>query len=119
MPRRAPTKLISVEWLTLIAPAGFAAWRAQDANWDLAVFAILLVLSIASDLLRIQVRAYRMFVSASFLAIVSAAVFLGAVPAAVIGVTMIVAVCLKERCPRDYLLINVVTYAWFPLIVGV
>ena len=119
MPRRAPTKLIAVEWLALIAAAGFAAWRAQDANWDLAVFAILLVLSIASDLLRIQVRAYRMFVSASFLAIVSAAVFLGAVPAAVIGVTMIVAVCLKERCPRDYLLINVVTYAWFPLIVGV
>src|SRR5918996_320680 len=119
MPRRAPTKLIAVEWLALIAAAGFAAWRAQDANWDLAVFAILLVLSIASDLLRIQVRAYRVFASASFLAIATAAVFLGPSPAALIGVTTIVAVWIKERYPPAYLLINVVTYAWFPLIAAI
>ncbi|MGH2987670.1 MAG: HD-GYP domain-containing protein [Solirubrobacterales bacterium] len=119
MPRHASTKLITLEWLALIAAAGVAAWRAQDGNWDLPLLATLLVLSISSDLLRIGVRAHRMFVSASFLAIITAAVFLGEVPAALIGVTTIVAVWLKERYPRDYLLINLVTYAWFPLIVGI
>src|ERR687891_220522 len=82
MPQRAPTKLIAVEWLALIAAAGVAAWRAQDASWDLWLLATLLVLSIASDLLRIEVRAYRVFASASFLALATAAVFLGPSPAA-------------------------------------
>ena len=119
MPQRAPTKLIAVEGLALIAAAGVAAWRAQDASWDLRLLATLLVLSIASDLLRIEVRAYRVFASASFLALATAAVFLGPSPAALIGVTTIVAVWFKERYPPAYLLINVVTYAWFPLIAAI
>lgn len=119
MPRHASTKLITLEWVALIAAAGVAAWRAQDANWDLPLLATLLALAIASDLLRIEVRGYHMAVSASFLAIVTAAVFLGEVPAALIGVTTIVAVWLRERYSRDYLLINAVTYAWFPLIAGI
>src|SRR5204863_2533732 len=58
-------------------------------------------------------------VSSSFLAIVTATVFLGGAPAALIGVTTILAGWARSRYARNDLLINVVTYAWFPLLSGI
>jgi len=117
---RTPTRaVIVVQLLALAAAAVLAVWRAPGASWDPAVLAILLVLAIASDLLRIEVRADRVYVSASFLAIITAAVFLGETPAAVIGVATILVSWARERYRADYLLINAVTYAWFPLIAGI
>ena len=51
--------------------------------------------------------------------IVIGAVFLGGAPAALIGVVTILAGWLKHRYARHHLLINLVTYAWFPLIAGI
>ena len=48
-----------------------------------------------------------------------AAVFLGGVPAAVMGVVTILAGWIQDRYAADILLLNVVTYAWFPLIAGI
>ena len=75
MPRTPTRTVIAVQLFALGAAGVVAAWRAPNAEWDAALFAILLVLAIASDLLRIEVRAHRVYVSASFLAIVTAAVF--------------------------------------------
>ena len=117
---RKPTRSVyALQIAALLAAVAVAAWRFPDADWDPAVFATLLVLAVASDLLRIEVRAHRVFVSASFLAIVTAAVFLGPTPAAIIGVATILGSWARERYRFDYLLINVVTYAWFPLIAGI
>ena len=107
-----PTRLaIAIQLIALAVVAVVAVVRAPDADWDLALLGTLIVLGVASDLLRIEVRAYRIFVSASFLAIVLAAVFAGVTPAVLIGVVTILASWARERYPRDYLLINLVTYA--------
>ena len=45
-------------------------------------------------------------------------VFLGGTPAAVIGVVTITVGWLRWRDNRHDLLINLVTYAWFPLVGG-
>jgi putative nucleotidyltransferase with HDIG domain len=58
-------------------------------------------------------------ISSSFLTIVTATVFLGETPAALIGVVTIGAGWLRFRYAPTILLINVVTYAWFPLLSGI
>jgi len=114
-----PTRLaIVIQLIALAALAGVAIVRASDADWNLALLGTLLALGVASDLLRVEVRAYRIFVSASFLAIVLAAVFLGVAPAVIIGEVTILASWARERYPNDFLLINLVTYAAFPLAAG-
>ena len=109
---------VAIEAAILVVVLAISIWRAADADWDMALLGTLVVLGVASDLLRIEVRAHRIFVSASFLAIVLAAVFSGVAPAVAIGVVTILASWARERYPRDFLLINVVTYAAFPLIAG-
>lgn len=109
---------LCVEVLALMLAIAVAIWRAPDANWDLALLGILVVLGAASDLMRIEVRAHRIFVSASFLAVVLVAVFAGPTPAAIVGVATILAGWARERYEASFLLVNVITYAWFPLIAG-
>jgi putative nucleotidyltransferase with HDIG domain len=117
---RRPTRLIyTAHGLALALAVALAIWQLPDADWNPELFVTLLALSIVSDVLRIEVPAHRVFVSASFLAIVTAAVFLGATPAAVIGVLTIAGVWLKERYRFHYLAINLITYALFPLIAGI
>jgi putative nucleotidyltransferase with HDIG domain len=114
-----PTRLaITIQLIVLAAVAVVAVLRADDGDWNLPLLGTLLVLGVASDLLRVEVRAYRIFVSASFLAIVLAAVLSGVTPAILIGELTILASWARERYQRDYLLINLVTYALFPMVAG-
>ncbi len=116
---KRPSRIaIAAQVVLLVIVAAISVWRAGDADWDLALLGILVLLAVASDLLRIDVPADRIGVSASFLAIVLAAVFAGVAPAVAIGVITILASWAHERYPRDHLLINVVTYAAFPLVAG-
>jgi putative nucleotidyltransferase with HDIG domain len=115
-----PTKrVIGIELVALLA-GGAAATAANDlSNWDLPLFFVLLALSIVSDLTALDTPASRLKISSSFLAIVSAIVFLGPTPAAVIGVATIAAGWIRFRYAATILLINVVTFAWFPLLAGI
>lgn len=115
-PTRAATTLMFVAILGALVAA-----VATDgmADWDLGLLATLTTLSIISDLIAVQTRVSRVTVSASFLTIVIGAVFLGGGPAALIGVVTILAGWLKHRYPREDLLVNLVTYSWFPLIAGI
>ena len=88
------------------------------SDWDLGLLATLTTLSVISDLIAIETRVRRVAVSASFLTIVIGAVFLGGGPAAVMGVVTIAVGWIRHRYPPDHLLINLVTYAWFPLLAG-
>jgi putative nucleotidyltransferase with HDIG domain len=98
--------------------AAVAVWRAPEANWDLALFAILLGFSVFSDLTAISTTS-KVKISGSFLALVLAMVFLGGTPAAVIGVVTILAGWLRWRDEGHFLLNNLLTYATFPLITGI
>jgi putative nucleotidyltransferase with HDIG domain len=105
-----------VAWIAIVA---LVALYPPASDLDLGLFLTLLVLSVVSDLLRIEVPAHRVFVSASFLAIVTAAVFLGPAAAATIGALTILGVWLKERYAVRYLILNATTYALFPLVAGI
>jgi putative nucleotidyltransferase with HDIG domain len=102
----------------LIAVAALAVVEAEVANWDLALFGILLGFSVFSDLTAIETSS-KLKTSGSFLALVLAMVFLGGTPAAVIGVLTIAAGWFRWRDNGHYLLVNVLTYTTFPLIAGV
>ena len=119
MPQRVGRHLIALEFAALAAAGVLAVARAGNAEWDLGLIGVLLALAIASDLTAVETAARKIRISGSFLAIVVAIVFLGAAPAAVIGVVTIGAGWLRARYPAPDLLINLVTYAWFPLIGGI
>lgn len=112
-----PTRLvIGLELLALPAAAAAALLSNGWANWDLPLLATLAALSTISDLIAVETRVKRVMVSASLMSIVLAAVFLGAGPAAIIGVVTILAGWTKHRYSRPHLLINLVAYACFPLV---
>jgi putative nucleotidyltransferase with HDIG domain len=103
----------------LAAAVAVATWRAPDTNWDLALLAILAGLSVVGDLTAVDTAAHKIKISGSFLAIVIAIVFLGGTAAALIGVVTILASIPRWRTTVDDLLLNLVTYAWFPLASGI
>jgi putative nucleotidyltransferase with HDIG domain len=91
---------------------------APQANWDIALFGILLGFSVFSDLTAIP-TASRVKISGSFLALTLAMVFLGGTPAALIGAITILAGWLRWRDEPHDLLNNLTTYTTFPLIGGI
>jgi putative nucleotidyltransferase with HDIG domain len=101
----------------VLAVIAIAIWRAPVANWDLGLFGILLGFSVFSDLTAIETQS-RLKISGSFLALVLAMVFLGGTPAAVIGVVSILVGWARWRDDAHDLVVNVLTYATFPLLVG-
>jgi putative nucleotidyltransferase with HDIG domain len=114
-----PSRTVVVAEFAALAAAVFViASGLVWADWDPTLFATLLTFAVASDLFRIPLPARQIAVSASFMPIVTAAVFLGGGPASLIAVLTIAISWLKERYPPSILLMNVVTYAWFPLIAG-
>ena len=114
-----PSRLIiGAEFAGLVALSAIAGFLAPVANWDLGLFFVLLGFSIFSDMTAIETAAH-LKISGSFLALVLAIVFLGGVPAALIGVlTMLVGWARWRDEPHD-LLNNLLTYATFPLLTGI
>ncbi|MGC1852226.1 MAG: HD-GYP domain-containing protein [Solirubrobacterales bacterium] len=102
----------------LVVVVGVAIWRAPYANWDLALFGILLGFSIFSDVMSIETES-RLKISGNFLALVLAMVLLGGTPAALIGIISILAGWLRFREGLHDLLVNSLTYITFPLVVGI
>jgi putative nucleotidyltransferase with HDIG domain len=119
MPGRPSRTVIALEVGALALAAGLAVVRAGEADWDLPLFLTLLIVSVAGDLTAVDTATSRVKLSSSFLAIVVAVVFLGESPAALIGVLTILAGWTRWRYSRQDLLINLVTYAWFPLLSGI
>jgi putative nucleotidyltransferase with HDIG domain len=115
-----PSKgIVALEVVALVAAIGVALLLDVDSDWDLAVLGTLLAMAVISDLTAILTASSHLSVSASFLAIVTATVFLGETPAAALSVVTIVGGWLRERYQAHYLLNNLLTYAWFPLLSGV
>ena len=94
-----------------------AVLTAPGANWDLILLLTLLAFSVTSDLGAVETRVGAK-ISGSLLALILAMVFMGGPPAAVIGVVTITFGWVRWRDNWRDLLINLVTYAWFPLIGG-
>ncbi len=114
---RPRASFVATELALLCAAVAIGAFSAHTAHWNLGLLASLLVLSVASDFLALSVRG-RIRISGSFLALVLAMVFLGGAPAALIGVVTILFGRLRWHEPGQAFLNNLVTYASFPLAVG-
>lgn len=112
-------RLVALECAALAAAGVVAVARAGHAEWDVGLIAVLLALAIASDLTAVETASRKIRISGSFLAIVVAIVLLGSTPAALIALGSILAGWLRARYPAPDLLINLVTYAWFPLLGGI
>src|SRR3954447_14724957 len=117
---RRPARPVSVLIAAILvcAVAGAVA-KAGDANWDLVILALLLGFAVTSDLMAASIRAAKLKVSGSFLAIVVAMVLLGGTPAALIGAATILAGWTKWRERGHYLLANLAIFTAFPLVCGV
>jgi putative nucleotidyltransferase with HDIG domain len=88
-----------------------------EADWDVSLFAALLVFSVVSDVTASNTSS-SVKISGSFLSLVLAMVFLGGPPAAVIGVVTMIVGWFRWRDEWHFLLNNLVAYAWFPLLGG-
>jgi putative nucleotidyltransferase with HDIG domain len=121
MENERPTRMSLL--LMALALAGVVAvgiWQAPNADWDLPLFAVLLAMACISDVMSIETKS-RLKISGNFLVLVLAMVFLGGTPAALIGVISTFAGSLRFRQntqPSDFL-VNLLTYASFPLAVGI
>ncbi|MGE5408676.1 MAG: HD-GYP domain-containing protein [Syntrophothermus sp.] len=119
MKKGRPTKLvIGIQVAGLAAAVVVAILTADTADWDPALFGILLAFSIFSDLTAISTR-QRLKLSGSFLPMVLAMVFLGGAPAArIAGVTNAVMTVAGQGREPHYVLNNLLTFATFPLVSG-
>jgi putative nucleotidyltransferase with HDIG domain len=111
--------VLGLEAVALGVAVAVALWANLDSNWDLPLFAVLLTSSVVGELTALDAPARSGKISSSFLAIFVAMVLLGPTPAAVIGVTTILVGWLRYRYERASILINLVAYAWFPLLSGI
>jgi putative nucleotidyltransferase with HDIG domain len=118
-PKRPTPRAIAVMFGLLALAIGAGIALAPESNWDMPLFAILLVFSIISYATAVTTES-NVKVSGAFLALVLAMVFLGGTAAAVIGVvTNLVGWLFRWRDEPHYLLNNLVAYAIFPLVAGV
>jgi putative nucleotidyltransferase with HDIG domain len=95
-----------------------AAMMANDAaDWQpIELVLLLFVLAVGSDMLTVEVRGMR--ASGSFLAIVLAMALLGPAPAVAIGVASVGLDAIVSRIRWDRALINITTFAAFPVVGG-
>jgi putative nucleotidyltransferase with HDIG domain len=102
--------------LFVVLAAGVVA--APSANWDIALFALLLCFSVLSDLTATRVDK-NLSISGSFLALVLSMVFLGGTPAMLIGLIATVTAWLRWKEATPVLVQNLLNFSLFPLIGGV
>jgi diguanylate cyclase (GGDEF)-like protein len=91
---------------------------AGRADWDWKTLAVIAVLTIVSDLTSVETGSAKLKVSGCLLGLILAAVLLGGAPAAIIGVLTIAIGWFRWREAPHYLINNLATYAWFPLLAG-
>ncbi len=116
--RERPSKAGQIVHLgALLGAAALIAITAGGAHWTLLTLGVIAIMTVVSDLTRVEVSS-KVELSGSFLGIIVAAVLLGGGPAAVIGVLTIAVTWLRWRTKFHALLNNLATYAWFPLICG-
>src|SRR5262249_53723065 len=114
-PTKANNVLLAIGMVIAIVAAVFYA---PEANWDFALFGLLIALAVFGELTGIQTES-KLKISGSFLAIVLAIVFLGGTPAAAIGTVSILIGWLAQPYGARNVFFNLFTYLVFPLVVGV
>jgi putative nucleotidyltransferase with HDIG domain len=105
--------------VALVGAMAVAVWANRYSNWDLPLFTVLLASSVIGDLAALEASTRWGKITTSSPSIFVAIVLLGPSPAAVIGVATMLVGWIRFRYGKHFLLINVVAFAWFPLVAGV
>jgi putative nucleotidyltransferase with HDIG domain len=107
---------IAVAAAVVLGLALFGAWSVNDqADWrPVELVALLLALAVMSDVMSFEIRGLRL--SGAFLALVLAMGLLGPAPAAAIGIVSTIVDALVSRRSADRAIVNIATYASFPLL---
>jgi putative nucleotidyltransferase with HDIG domain len=114
-----PTPLSTAIVAAGVAVACAAAiWQAPNANWDMALFGILLAFSIFSEIMSVETES-QLKISGTYLAMVPAMIFLGGTPGAIIGLVSMLVGWVRYRSNLHDLLVNLGTYITFPLVIGI
>jgi putative nucleotidyltransferase with HDIG domain len=103
----------------LVAALALAVVRAPHSDWDLPLIALLGAIAAISDLTAVETASHKIKISGSFLTIMVAVVLVGETAAVLISVASILIGWTRSRYPARHLLINLVNYAWFPLVAGI
>jgi diguanylate cyclase (GGDEF)-like protein len=114
---RPAAVVVAAQCAGLIAACALIALTAGNYTWTAGPLAVIAAMAVISDLTCVEVSS-KLKLSGSFLGIMLAAVLLGGGPAALIGVLTISTGWFRWRESRHYLLNNLVTFAWFPLLSG-
>ncbi len=102
----------------LIGAAGLAALTASGSRWSPAPLLVITGFTLISALTPVHTGSTKLQVSGVLLGLMLAMVLLGGAPAAAMGTVTMAVGWLRRREAAHYLLSNLVTYAWFPLIGG-
>jgi putative nucleotidyltransferase with HDIG domain len=109
--------ILAANVAVLAAAASVAVVTSTAGQWQpIELVLLLFVLAVGSDALCVEVRGVRL--SGAFLALVLAMGLLGPAPAAVIGVAVMLIDAARCRTRWDNVVINLATYATFPLVGG-
>jgi putative nucleotidyltransferase with HDIG domain len=114
--QRVILSFISAAILAAATVAAVHSSRVEDWN-SLSLLGLLFVLAAGSEMLGFEIRGLRL--SGSFLSIVLAMALLGPAPAVALGVACALFDGLISRRTADRLIVNVATYATFPLLGGI
>src|SRR5579862_6375792 len=116
---RKPGPALAAAQMALIASALVVATMSQGLDhWRLAQLAVIVVLTIAGDLLAVQV-APRLRVSGTDIGVMLAVVLQGPGPAMFVGLVAVSIGWFSDRERLAALMNNIANFAWFPLVSGV
>ncbi|HEX3832555.1 MAG TPA: EAL domain-containing protein, partial [Solirubrobacteraceae bacterium] len=116
--RRRPGRALFAALVFAPLLAGGVAWlTVGEDSWSLPALALLAALALAGEFMVVDTSG-RLEISASFLALVLAAVILGPGPAALIGALAITVAWRRFRWSPDVYLTNLTNFTWSPLLGG-
>jgi diguanylate cyclase (GGDEF)-like protein len=116
--RRPGGGVAFVQTLAAAAAIGVMVATSSADRWHSPMLLVITGFAIMSDLTSVETGGTKLKVSGSFLGIMLAAVVLGGAPAALAGSMTIAVGWFRWREAPHYLVNNLVTYLWFPLLGG-
>jgi putative nucleotidyltransferase with HDIG domain len=113
--RHRERTLVIVEVLILVGSVAAMILLSTEDQWDhYDLVGLLAVLVVGSDFLTLRAKRFR--ISGSFLGLVLAMALLGPAPAGVMGIAAASVDAIRGRTRGLYLLNNLATYAFFPVV---
>ena len=107
--------LVVAETVLLVASIAVAAMLSTEEQWQpLDLVGLLAVVVVGSDFLTLRAKRFR--ISGSFLGLVLAMALLGPAPATAMGLACASVDAIRGRIRGSFLLSNLATYAFFPLL---